>query len=82
MNSKIVIFIVVVVVATLAPSVNAKLVHGCHKGYCWAYCNATGLGLKEWCYTTKGSSQDYNYVKCTKLSECAPHWKCAGPCTV
>lgn len=54
---------------------------GCHKGYCWSKCRATGIG-GEWCYNTKGRSQDYKYVKCSRDSECDKCWKCAGSCTI
>jgi len=51
---------------------------GCIRGWCWSYCS---FGA-NWCYTTKGSSQDRNWVKCTKHRECMPDWHCAGACTV
>lgn len=54
---------------------------GCKKGYCWTPCKAVGIFF-EWCYSTKGSSQDYQYVKCSSDSECNKCWKCAGPCSV
>ncbi|KAJ8652040.1 hypothetical protein O0I10_012349 [Lichtheimia ornata] len=59
---------------------------GCHKGSCWSRCAGAGraaksyLNLYEWCYTTKGSSQDYNYVSCEKNEDCCSTWSCAGPC--
>lgn len=34
---------------------------GCHKGHCYAYCD---LGL---CYTTRGSSQSHQYVRCSSV---------------
>ncbi|NP_001232937.1 uncharacterized protein LOC100571908 precursor [Acyrthosiphon pisum] len=51
---------------------------GCHNNYCWAYCS---LG-NQWCYTTKGYSQSFAYVSCTRDDECNGCWKCAGSCTV
>ncbi|CAO3640665.1 unnamed protein product [Cunninghamella echinulata] len=57
----------------------------CWEGRCWTYCTAVGHvipGAEEWCYTTKSSSQDYNYVDCNADSECQRNWSCAGPCTV
>ncbi|OAQ29354.1 hypothetical protein K457DRAFT_125842 [Linnemannia elongata AG-77] len=56
---------------------------GCHKGYCWAGC-ASGVpfAFNEWCYTTRGRSQDYNYVSCSNDNECSMDWRCAGSCTV
>lgn len=60
--------------------------YGCHKGYCWSYCTAAGtvlFGIKnEWCYTTKGSTQDRNYIKCSSSSDCDACWKCGGPCAL
>lgn len=55
---------------------------GCHKGYCWAYCHAVLGNEREWCYTTRGSSQDYNYVGCSRDSDCDGCWKCAGACSI
>ena len=53
----------------------------CYKGYCMTYCNiSTCDEASWWCYTTKGSSMDYNDVKCEKDSECNHCWKCARPC--
>merc|ERR1712079_657175 len=54
--------------------------YGCWKGYCWTYCSngfACG-GTCPWCYTTKGYSQDFNYVSCNNDNECNPNWNCAG----
>lgn len=59
--------------------------HGCHKGYCWSYCSSLGFDhgySDEWCYTTEGSSQSYNYVKCDYNTQCLEDWKCGGPCTL
>lgn len=60
--------------------------YGCHKGYCWSYCSGAGTLLfgmtKEWCYTTKGRSQDRQYIKCTSNDECDACWRCAGPCSL
>lgn len=53
---------------------------GCHKGYCWASCDATAFN-NEWCYTTRGYSQDFKYVGCASDYECDKCWKCAGSCT-
>lgn len=61
---------------------------GCSKGYCWSNCagfgqmTVTSLFTHDWCYTTRGRSQDYNYVRCESKSDCDPCWKCAGSCTV
>lgn len=56
---------------------------GCHTGYCWTRCSlSTELTFGEWCYTTKTQSQNYNYVRCNKDSDCSTCWKCAGPCTI
>ena len=58
--------------------------HGCYNGYCWSEC----LGISnfpfpgnDWCYTTQGRSQDFNYVECTNDEECCESWSCAGSCT-
>ena len=51
---------------------------GCYNGKCWSYCSFGS----NWCYTTKGHTQDYNYVYCGKDRECMPDWHCAGPCTI
>lgn len=53
---------------------------GCYKGYCWSSCDATAFN-NEWCYTTKGYSQDFKYVECGSDSDCSLCWKCAGSCT-
>lgn len=59
---------------------------GCEKGYCWSRCAGAGraaksfINLYEWCYTTKGSSQDRNYVTCDKKEDCCSTWSCGGPC--
>lgn len=49
---------------------------GCHKGYCYAYCD---LG---WCYTTRGSTQSYVYVRCNHDNQCDDCWSCGGPCAL
>lgn len=54
---------------------------GCYQGYCWAGCDATAVN-NEWCYTTRGYSQDYQYIRCSRDSECSDCWACAGACTV
>ena len=65
--------------------------YGCYKGYCWARCRGfmytfafplMGFKDQEWCYTTKGYSQDFQYVSCKEDSECGCTWKCAGSCTL
>lgn len=56
--------------------------YGCYKGYCWSECTGAGWPFYEWCYTTRGSSQDYNYVKCNKNVKCKSSWNCAGSCTI
>lgn len=55
---------------------------GCSKGYCWAYCHAVLGHEREWCYTTRGSSQNYQYVSCSRDEDCDKCWKCAGSCAV
>lgn len=55
---------------------------GCYNGKCWAGCDAVLFGDKEWCYTTKGNSQDYQYIGCSRDHECSKCWKCAGACSV
>ncbi|CAO3640669.1 unnamed protein product [Cunninghamella echinulata] len=58
---------------------------GCWKGRCWSHCAGAGTflsGVDEWCYTTRGSSQDYNYVYCNSNNDCDNTWHCAGPCTL
>lgn len=88
MNSKVIIFVLIVALAFGADAVTKG--GGCYKSsdgkkYCWAYCS-TGLvrGIAdEWCYTTQsGRSQDYNYVECSEDSQCDYNWSCAGPCTM
>lgn len=54
---------------------------GCLNGRCWSYCGVSLTG-GEWCYTTKGYSQDFNYVSCSNADDCNGCWKCAGSCTV
>lgn len=57
---------------------------GCYNGKCWAGCRAI-VGDHdggEWCYTTQGNSQDYQYIPCSIDFECHKCWKCAGPCAV
>lgn len=53
---------------------------GCYRGYCWAGCTSIVGSDLEWCYTTRGSSQDRGYIKCSEDTECSKCWKCAGPC--
>jgi len=36
----------------------------------------------EWCYTSPGKSQSYQYQKCKHFAQCDPNWSCAGPCTL
>lgn len=62
---------------------------GCYKGYCWSGCEALlgDVNGKEWCYTTKGSSQDHKYVSCSQDSDCGTNGNifcdyCAGGCTI
>lgn len=59
----------------------ACIQYGCYKSYCWASCTAV-FGQGEWCYTTKGSTADYNYVKCNDDDDCQANWHCAGPCAL
>ncbi|KAF9580559.1 hypothetical protein BGW38_002735 [Lunasporangiospora selenospora] len=62
--------------------------NGCHKGYCWAFCQGAGCALtvyqNEWCYTSLDYSQSFNYMKCNTDADCTKHAKtyCAGSCTV
>ena len=59
--------------------------YGCHKGYCWSRCKALGLGLYEWCYTTRAHTFSYHYIPCSHEgmeSQCSPCWNCAGPCSI
>lgn len=54
---------------------------GCHNGYCWAWCGLS-LSNAEWCYTTEGSTYDFQYVRCQRDSDCQKCWRCAGPCAL
>ncbi|KAJ8652041.1 hypothetical protein O0I10_012350 [Lichtheimia ornata] len=62
--------------------------YGCHKGYCWSRCaggarlfgSVARDSIYEWCYTTKGHSQDRGYITCSKKEDCCDTWSCAGPC--
>ncbi|KAJ6644239.1 Allergen Tha p 2 [Pseudolycoriella hygida] len=59
--------------------------YGCFKGKCWSKCSTTFVSIiseYEWCYSTKGNSQDFQYVACETYNTCNPKWKCAGSCTV
>lgn len=60
----------------------ACIQYGCAKGYCWASCGLMGIIKGEWCWTTRGSMWDRNYVKCNWDWECEPHWHCAGACAL
>lgn len=53
----------------------------CYNGQCWAYCSDS-LSSGSWCYTTRGKSQNGQYVSCTRDSQCNPCWNCAGSCGV
>lgn len=55
-----------------------------NKCYCWARCSGVlgGRKPKEWCWTTKGSSQDRNYVECSGPGDCDGCWKCAASCSL
>lgn len=63
---------------------------GCYNGYCWSTCSHFLLGVyshnnADWCYTNHpgGYSQDFNYKKCTKNSDCSHEdVHCAGSCTM
>lgn len=58
---------------------------GCKDGFCWSACKIIGLGLGEWCYTTKGHTLDFKYVPCTVenfRTTCSTCWKCAGTCSI
>ncbi|XP_065670967.1 blastula protease 10 [Hydra vulgaris] len=50
---------------------------GCSKGYCWSKCSGDW-----WCYTNGAfqSSQNKNYVYCSKDSQCEQGWSCGGTC--
>ncbi|KAF8149098.1 hypothetical protein B0H34DRAFT_195194 [Crassisporium funariophilum] len=52
----------------------------CWKDHCWAWC--TDQAFEFWCYTTRGSTFDGQYVGCTKAYECQGVTTCAGPCGV
>lgn len=79
MNSKVsIVFFVLVAVFALSGKVHGD--HGCHKGYCWSNCEGVVSG-NEWCYTTKGYTQDKQYVKCSSNGECKADWRCGGFCT-
>lgn len=70
-------FIALTVLATVViPSTNAEF--GCHKEYCWSWCNRPGAG--DWCYTTKGPENDENRVGCTTRADCRENWQCANEC--
>merc|ERR1712079_509247 len=69
----------------IGSQVSANEEYGCWKGYCWARCENgfacySGQGC-PWCYTTKGYSQDFNYVSCNYDGDCDRDWRCAGSCT-
>lgn len=60
----------------------AKQFFGCKNGLCWTTC----IGAIPWwgmerCYSTRGHSQSYDFVKCTSDSQCKEGWLCGGPCT-
>lgn len=80
---------------------NCSYKGGCHKSYCWSYCEGFGVlsvtGSKktfysnvfsnpflicillivpntdgpEWCYTTRGSTQNRQYVSCSSDDDCS-----------
>lgn len=80
---KIILFVLVALHCGFALSyVDCRKDAGCTRGYCCSPCTSGWPWAQgsEWCYTTEGRSQDYNYVKCTHDDECDPMWKCAGPC--
>lgn len=56
--------------------------YGCLRGYCWSYCHGAFPWDSDWCWTTRGRSQDYNYVECENNFDCNGCWSCAGPCTI
>ena len=64
--------------------------YGCHKGYCWTKCIGGELtpffgrlvAGTEWCWTTKGPSQDFQYVRCNNDDDCCQYWHCASSCTI
>lgn len=86
MKSNISLLVIVCVVLGLAALAAAED-FGCHKGYCWTKCDGAGNvwtafhGL-EWCWTTKGGSQDFQYVTCNSNADCDRIWNCASSCTV
>lgn len=69
--------------ASLAIDNASKCAHkgGCYYGSCWAYCGID-LSHGDWCYTTRSHSQSYDYVGCTRDTDCDLCWKCGGPCTL
>lgn len=52
---------------------------GCHRGYCWAWCDATAFD-GEWCYTTAPDSSGWKL--CSHNNQCNGSWKCAGICSL
>ncbi|KAJ6640902.1 Allergen Tha p 2 [Pseudolycoriella hygida] len=50
---------------------------GCYNGYCYTYCS-NPLVVESWCYTTKGSRYDRQWVACNENAECSQGWKCGG----
>jgi len=58
---------------------------GCYKGYCTSKCGRwqgiLGKKNKEWCYTTKGTKGDREWVKCSHDKQCHPDWSCGGFCS-
>merc|ERR1712096_22515 len=59
---------------------------GHNKGYCWTRCSVFGILVrnKEWCYTNGvfDHSQNMEFVKCSKDSDCCSDWSCGSGCTV
>lgn len=67
--------------------IDCKKENGCYNGYCCKPCNGASVIFfwvagEEWCYSTRGRSQDYNYVRCNDDADCDPNWHCAGPCAI
>uniref|UniRef100_A0A7M5WLR6 Uncharacterized protein n=1 Tax=Clytia hemisphaerica TaxID=252671 RepID=A0A7M5WLR6_9CNID len=60
-----------------------KLGYGCHKGYCWAYCDNSwvhGNRDGKWCYTRQQGFY-VGKVSCSSYWSCSnKFFKCVGAC--
>lgn len=76
-------FVALIVLIASTTYCEAREYYGCHKGYFWARAPVLQLHLigATRCYTTKGKTQDRNYIQCKNSLECDADWSCAGPCT-